>query len=554
MFGLIPIVLSMMLVPNICGKNVGFQDDILLAAQTTPRNLGRPTFVALILTAWLVSISGCAHMGGTSLSEWWHNDKKVGPNYCRPPAPVAEGWIDQGTDIRIMPAPAEHRAWWTTFQDPVIDRLVVEAYQQNLSLREAGLRVLQARSQLAISQGNLFPQRQEAFGEYQHVQVSRNLDPPLVPTTFPPAFAPGARAFDFWSTGFNLAWEVDVWGRFRRNIEAANAVVDATVEDYDAILVCLLADTVATYTEIRTLEQRLDYARSNVEIQQGSLDLADARFQRGAVSELDVTQAKSNLAQTESLIPGLESSLRQANNRLCILLGVPARDLLAELGPAMIPTAPPEVAVGIPAELLRRRPDVRAAERRAAAQSASIGVAVSDLYPAFTVLGTINYEAEKLSNLFDTSSLAGNVGPTFRWNVLNYGRIRNNIILQDARFQELVVRYQNSVLRAGQEVEDALIAFLKAQEQTRSLRESVKAANRSVEIAEIQYREGAIDFNRVFSLQSLLVSQQDQLASAEGNIAASLIRVYKALGGGWQIRCARLPVVIANADVPVRLP
>jgi NodT family efflux transporter outer membrane factor (OMF) lipoprotein len=251
---------------------------------------------------------------------------------------------------------------------------------------------------------------------------------------------------------------------------------------------------------------------------------------------LDVTQAKSNLAQTESLIPVLEKGLRESNNRLCVLLGTPPRDLQPEIGPAPIPAAPVEVVVGIPAELLRRRPDIRRAERQVAVQSAQIGVAAAELFPAFTINGSIGWQAKNFPDLFSSAANVGAIGPAFNWNILHYGRIRNNINAQDAKFQELAILYQETVLKANAEAEDAIVGFLKAQEQVRKLQEGVTASERSVELALTQYREGATDFNRVFNLQSVLVSQQDELAAAQASVTLSLVRIYKTLGGGWQVR------------------
>jgi NodT family efflux transporter outer membrane factor (OMF) lipoprotein len=340
--------------------------------------------------------------------------------------------------------------------------------------------------------------------------------------------------FTIWATGFNASWELDLWGRIRRTIESANADRDAAIEAYHDALVTLTADVATSYVQIRTVQERIAFARRNVEIQRGSLRLAEARLRDGKATALDVKQARSSLAQTESSIPPLAISLRQANNRLCVLLGLAPQDLTAELGEAPIPSTPPEVAVGIPAQLLQSRPDVRRALRQAAAQSARIGVAEADFYPQIGVTGFLGYAASDIRRLFAEKSLTGLILPTFSWRILNYGRVLNNVRNQDARLQENVFQYQQAVLKAGQEVEDALVAFLQYQLQARSLEESVKEAQDSVVLVQAQYRGGLVDFNRVFTTQSQLVTQQDQLALARGNIAASLIAAYRALGGGWQ--------------------
>ena len=345
---------------------------------------------------------------------------------------------------------------------------------------------------------------------------------------------PVPSAFNLWISGFNASWELDFWGRYRRSIEAANADWSASVEQYGDTLVLVLSEVATSYVELRTFEQRIEYARQNVEIQRGSTKLAQDRFQKGLATELDVRQARSSSAQTESIIPPLEAGRRQAANRLCILLGMPVGDLAKELGAGPIPAAPVDIAVGIPADLLRRRPDVRRAEREVAAQSAQIGVAEADLYPRLALNGFLGYAGDDIERLFRATSFTAFIIPTVQWNVLNYGRIANNIRVQDARLEGAALRYQQAALTAGREVEDALVGFLQTQQQAARLDESVREANRSVELVLIQFQGGITDFNRVFNTQGVLVSQQDQLAAARGQIAVNLINVYKALGGGWQ--------------------
>ena len=474
---------------------------------------------AVLLAALAACTCGCSNT-----REWWRNGYKVGPEPCRPVAPVAESWIDS-TDIAVRNDSAAHEQWWTVFDDPVLDVLVANSYGQNLSLRTAGFRVLEARAQRAIATGSLLPQSQEAFADYRRTKTADRLGRPA-----------SGRYFSIWETGFNLAWELDVWGRLRRALEAADANLDASIHDYDDVLVTLLGDVGVTYVEIRTLQHRLEIARANVEAQRGAMAIAEARFEEGATTQLDVFQAQSNLRQTESTIPALETALRQATNRLCILCGIPPRDLQDELGAGTVPVPPAEVAVGIPADLLHRRPDVRRAERQLVAQGAQIGVATAELYPRIAITGTIGVEANELADLFRPEAFTGSIGPSLRWNILNYGRLLSNIDVQDARFQQLATRYQDTVLRANEEVENALVGFLKAQQRVELLAESAAAAEKAVAMALAQYREGEVDFNRVFILQSALAQEQDQLARASGDAARSLVEVYRALGGGWQIR------------------
>lgn len=479
---------------------------------------------------WLLAVLGVVTLlagGCTSLDEWVHNGFKVGPNFVDPPAVVALEWID-AADSRVLDKPAQVDLWWGAFNDPTLNGLVETAYQQNLDLKTAATRVLESQAQRNIAVGNLFPQTQNAIGDYAYIHLPRSIglfnspEGSVLPSNL-----------SVWATGFNASWELDFWGRLRRQIESSDAERDASAEAYRDALVTLVADVATAYVQIRTFQQRITYARRNVTIQKGTLRLAEARLKDGKATALDVKQARSSVAQTEASIPPLVIGLRQANNRLCILLGQPPCDLVPRLSEAPIPAASSDLALGIPAELLHRRPDVRKALREAAAQCAQIGVAEADFYPRFGVTGFIGFAASDFSQLF-SQGFTDIILPNFQWKILNYGRVLNNVRTQDARFQEKVLEYQQTVLTAGREVEDALIAFLQYQLEAQSLDESVKEADASVEIVQAQYQAGLVDFNRVFTAQAQLVTLQDQLAGARGNIATSLISVYRALGGGWQ--------------------
>jgi NodT family efflux transporter outer membrane factor (OMF) lipoprotein len=319
------------------------------------------------------------------------------------------------------------------------------------------------------------------------------------------------------------------------------------VEDYDAALVTLFADVATNYVQYRVNQQRIKIARDNVRIQEGVLALASQKFQVGTTTRLDVEQARTVLEQTRSTIPAFEILLGQANDTLCTLVGSPPRDLAADLGPgpalgsSPIPNTPAWVAAGIPADLLRRRPDVRSAERHVAAQSAQIGVAEADLYPTIFINGTLGWDAADFSQAFSNKSVLGLLIPGFRWNILNYGRILNNVRMQEATLQEMIATYQNQVLSAGREVQVPLRGYLKSREQSEDLARSVTAAKAATEVGVSQYRTGTIDFNRVFNLETTQVQQQDGLATAQGNIALNLIAVYRALGGGWELRLKDSP-------------
>ncbi len=453
----------------------------------------------------------------------------VGPDYVRPKADVNPSWLESSPALRKEPA--EIREWWTAFDDPVLTRLVHEAYEQNLSLRAAGLRVIQARAVRGIAVGQFFPQEQQISADYSVNQISKN------DLNNPP--------FDNFQTAglsFDAAWELDFWGKFRRNIQAEDAALLASIADYDDVLVTLVAEVGLTYVQIRTFERRIELAKANVKLQRQSLELTESRYRNGKVSQLDVTEARSTLTNTQSIVPDLESSLRDTKLSLGVLLGRTPSELEKELaGGSGIPTAPAEVAIAVPADLLRRRPDVRSAERAAAFQSEQIGIAAADLFPSVAISGSAGFEASdagglSLNKFFAGSSFVGSIGPTLNWSVLNYGRIRNNIRVQDAGFQEAAVNYQNIVLRAAAEVESALYAFLKAREQLGYLTESAKNARRSLELSTIQYKEGETDFLRVDIAAGNLARQQDSQASVEGLVASNLISAYKALGGGWELR------------------
>jgi NodT family efflux transporter outer membrane factor (OMF) lipoprotein len=481
-------------------------------------------------TAGLAAITLLANAGCTGPGEYIRNGFKVGPNYKKPPAPVASEWIDSKSP-GVNTSTADLSAWWTVFNDPKLNALIEQAYSQNLDLRTAGTRILAARATRNIAAGNLFPQFQEAFATYSHIAVSGNTARPT----------PFSRYFDDNIVGVNLAWEIDFWGRFRRAVESADAALDASIENYDDALVILIGDVASNYVQLRVAQQRLKYAAENIAMQSELVQQADERLKGGVGRKIDEGQMRSNLTDTQALKEQLEIDLRLANNRLCVLLGIPVRDLLPELGDQPVPQTPPEVIVGIPADLLRRRPDVRRAERLVAFQSARIGIATANLYPRFSLLGTLGYEAENFGDLFTPQSFIGSIGPDMRWDILNYGRLANGIRLEDARFQTTVLDYQSTVLRAGREVEDGIVLYLRSQTRTRYLTESAFNAKVAADEAVQLSKDLKFDLNRAFVTSNFLVQQQDKLAVARGDIAQGLIQVYRALGGGWELRNGSCP-------------
>jgi NodT family efflux transporter outer membrane factor (OMF) lipoprotein len=519
--------------------------------------------VALTVAATAFSLSGC-----TGPVEYVRNGLKVGPNYHGVQAATEKHWID-ADDKRVRQEPTDLVQWWSVFHDPVLDGLIDRACRQNLTLREAGFRILEARAQLGISEGNFFPQTQTATAGYQK-SVNSGANPqtyvvngsvtggftptggttqsgiftgdgPLLMT--PPATTEGV------SAGLNLAWEVDFWGRFRRAMVAAEETLEANCAEYNGAMVTLLGDVAKNYVQLRTDQKRIELARANAALQRRVLEIARRRFREGQTNDLDLNQARSTVAQTEAQIPLLLSDLRAAEVRLCVLMGMPPAALEAQLGAAPIPAAPPVAVVGIPADLLRRRPDICRAERLAAAQAEQIGIAEVDLYPIFKINGDMGYSAAGMSQLFESNAFYGAIGPGVQWNILNYGRIRNNMRMQDAKFQELVTTYQRMVLQAAEEAENGLSHFLQEQDRVKLLDESVNGLQLAVATVVKQYEAGGIDFTRVSQIEQNLVQQQDALAASQGHVAQGLIEVYRALGGGW-----RTPVAVEQAPQAVRLP
>lgn len=454
----------------------------------------------------------------------------VGPDFAVPTAPGKAGW--SGAADPTVSRSQPYTQWWQRLNDPVLNRLVETAFAQNLTLQVAAARIFEARAQLGIVLGDRFPQSQKLGAGYKKERVSKNVGVIKEISTLDPAFDP---TFDSWSAGFDASWELDLWGKVRRGIEAGKANLGAQIADYDDVRITLVGDVATAYVTIRELQVELSLARANVTTQSESLKITELRFKEGVTTELDVDEAIALLNNTKAEIPALEADLAKAENALAVLLGVSAGNLdAAVLRPAAMPRPPATIGVGIPADLLRRRPDIRAAEMRAAAQSAKIGVAKADLYPQFGLTGTVGFSASDFGDLFTGKSFTGVINPGITWNFLNYGRIRNNVRVQDARYQETIVDYQQTVLKSYAEVEDALIAFLKAKQQALYLARAEAAAVKASKIALEQYQQGVADYSRVLNTQTGVLHTQQRLAQVRADVVTNLIALYKALGGGWE--------------------
>ena len=395
----------------------------------------------------------------------------VGPNFVTPQASVETRWRDAGFPA-VTTAREEYQRWWAAFHDPTLDRLVAIAYDQNLTLMEAGARVIEARAALGRAIGEIYPQTQQLNGTATYLQPSDT------DATSNPGNVIASRQFWRVDLGGQAAWELDLWGKFRHGVEQADAAYLASIATYDDVLVTMVGDVASDYIQIRTIQAQIAIARDNVVKQKGALDIASDRYKGGATSELDVFQAQNVLGQTEAAIPQLTAQLQQTENALAVLLGLPPASIDGLLGHSRgIPAPPRNAAVGVPADLLRRRPDVRAAELKAEAQSANVGIAAADLYPAFSLggaLGTLvsTTNGGKISQLFTSPSITFAFGPSFSWPVLNYGQITNQVRAEDAELQALLIDYKNVVLKAQQEVDSGLAGFVEGRQQVAYLRRS----------------------------------------------------------------------------------
>ena len=455
----------------------------------------------------------------------------VGPDFEKPQAEVPPEWLEAENE-QISTDPAAYRDWWKNFNDPVLDQLIDRAYQNNLTLQIAGLRVYEARAVLGVATGLKYPQIQQMNAAVGGTRLSTNAEPI---SNLPDPIRDGVdNTFGNYRLGFDAAWEMDFWGRYRRIEESAGANYFATIATYDDVLVTITAEVAHAYIMLRTLEERLAIAESNVALQQRSLEISSVRNRNQLTTELDPALARSLLSTTEALVPVLRAEIRDIKNALSVLLGESPGaidDLLAQS--SGIPTPPMEASLGVPTDLLRRRPDIRRAEFRAASQSARIGVAKADLYPALSLVGSVGMASSDVGDLFESDSFRAFGFVSFRWNIFNYGRIKNLVRAEDARFQQSIVNYHNTVLRSLMEVEGASNRFVESQAEVATLAAGVEASGRAVELAEIQYREGTATYTRVLESQRFQLVTQDGHAAARGRIGTNFIAMYKALGGGW---------------------
>jgi multidrug efflux system outer membrane protein len=465
----------------------------------------------LALAALAAPLAGCA----------------VGPNYTPPADQTPQVWSGQ-LEGGLAAKPADLTRWWTLLNDPVLDSLVDRAVAGNKDLKLAGARLAEARAARGVAASELFP-TVDAVGTADRVRNSAG-------GRGGPRAATGEN--DFYALGLDASWEIDLWGRIRRGVEAADAEIGSAEEARRDVLVTLLGEVAGNYVELRAFQARRLIAEANVRTQADSLELTRSRYAAGLTSELDVARAESNLRTTQSQVPSFLASEQRAAHRIAVLLGQAPGSLHSELAPPkpvpVVSNGTGEIPLGLPSELLRRRPDIRRAEREIAAATARVGVATADLFPRFSLTGSFGFENGEVAGMFDSPNRFWSFGPAMKWPVFEAGRIRSNIAVQEARTDQALASYEQTVLRALEEAENAISDYARERDRREALRKAVDATQRSVDLADALYRAQLTDFLSVLDAQRQLFQLQDQLAASDAIVTGSLVRLYKALGGGWE--------------------
>ena len=450
----------------------------------------------------------------------------VGPNYGKPKLEVSKQWSELPASGVAGGSPvADITRWWSTFGDAQLDSLIDRAVQSNTDLRLAKARIREARARKGIVAADLFP-TVDVSASYSRLRPGQN--------STPEGSGTGGEQ-DLFQAGFDANWEIDVFGGVRRGVEAARADIEAAEEDRRDVLVTLLSDVAQNYIGVRGNQLRIAITRVNIVAQQKTLELTEGRYNAGLGNELEVAQARAQLSDTVSRVPVFETAVKRSIHRLGVLLGQEPGALLAELSAdAPIPPTPPEVPVGLPSDLLRRRPDVRRAEREIAAATARIGVATADLFPKFFLTGSLGQQSVSFSDIAAPASRFWSIGPSVSWPVFDGGRIRANIKVQDAKQEQALVIYEKTVLTALEDMENALVAYSKEQATRLSLAESVESYLKAVTVSTELYSKGLTDFLNVLVTQRALYQSQDALAESSQRVSTNLVALYKALGGGWE--------------------
>lgn len=455
--------------------------------------------------------------------------KPVGPDYIAPTPELPDAWQQQINSKLTEEPGTDLENWWTVFNDTVLNTLITEAKEENINLRIAYSRILEARAELAGVSGKKLP----TVGSGITISESKMSDNGSLAQIAP---AGGFNPQSLFSVGVNATWEIDVFGRIRRSVEAAGMEYQVSIEDYYDMMVILLADVAMNYMDVRSYQQLILNTEDNVKIQQESLDLAQFRYDMGLTSYLDVTQARSNLAETKAAIPFYKMAEYIAINRLAILLGTTIDSLNNEIfEPSKFPEPIENIGIGLPADLLRQRPDIRAAERDIARNNAKIGVATADLYPTFALSGFLGFDSKSVTNLFTIPGLNWGISLPVSWQIFNRKRIRANIAINEQRTQQALLNYENIVLQAYAEVTNSIVSYNMEKERYGNLFDAKEATAEAVSLVTTQYNNGLTDFQNVLDTERSLYRQQNQVIDAQSNMAVDLILLYKSLGGGWEI-------------------
>ncbi|MDF7808556.1 efflux transporter outer membrane subunit [Pontiellaceae bacterium B12219] len=466
--------------------------------------------IMLLTGSSLVLLNGCNSL------------PSVGPDYEQPEIEMPDAW-NEAVQNEFKNGSPNLQNWWTVFNDDTLNGLIARAFTNNLDLKTAAARVEQAAAMRGVSASQFWP------------DISAGASASTYQITEAQNYSGGDRKGEMYDAGLSMAWELDLWGRVRRSVESADASLQATMEDYRDVLVVLYSDVAFSYIKVRTLQERIAFAENNLAAQEKTMTLTKNRFDSGLVPALDVSQAQLNLSRTTSVIPPLKQSLVEAINRLSVLLGEMPYALYKELEEVKpIPVADSVLAVGVPAEVLRQRPDVRAAERELAAQTARIGSVKAELYPTLTLPGTLAVESYGGGDLFSGANTLYSFGPQIRWSIFNSKRIRSRVDAEKAATKAALNTYEQTVLLALEEVEGQMSAYANEKDRIQSLEVAATSAQKSVELVTELYTSGLTDFQNVLNMEQALLDQQDQLAQSKGLISAYLVGVYKALGGGWE--------------------
>lgn len=449
----------------------------------------------------------------------------VGPDYKAPALEALGQWHSQPAGGVQVESPDALAAWWTALDDPVLNQLVDQAMGANRSVKQALARVVESRARRGISAAGLWP----TLGASASGSKSHSARSDFSGTTV----TLNGASYD---AGLDAGWEIDLFGGTRRSVESATAQLAASEADLHDVMITLLGDLALSYVTVRTTQARLDYAQRNIESQREVVDITTWRSQAGLATVLDVEQAKANYAQTRAAIPSLQSNLEAAKNRLAVLTGQRSGSLAAVLVERKpIPVAPREIITSVPVEVMRRRPDIRSAERRLAAQTAQVGVATAALYPNLSLNGSIGVSASSASGLFSSPNDSNRYGLSLSMPIFRAGALRQNIKAQNALVDQALASYEATLLAAYEEVENALTSWVNEQTRHAALIEAVDSARLARELALVQYNAGLVDFQTVLTADRTLITSEDSLAISDGEITSNLVRLYKALGGGWSV-------------------